>query len=112
MSDLYIECKKDLDRIRKLFQRLHFSKEKEIALRRVGKRMAASEIKEMRETEATIAVLLERQKLVTNAQQRSLFDNFKNQYQSNMRGWRNRLAFAEAQRLRRRRRRARKAANG
>ena len=111
MSDLYIECKKDLDRIRKLLQRLHFSKEKEIALRRVGKRMAASEIKEMREMEATIAVLLERQKLVTNAQQRSLFENWKNQYHANMRGWRNRLAFAEAQRVRRRRRRARKAAN-
>lgn len=112
MPDLYIESKKDLERIRKLFQRLHFSKEKEIALRRVGKRMAASEIKEMRETEATIGALLERQKLVTNAQQRSLFENFKNQYQANMRGWRNRLAFAEAQRARRRRRRARKAATG
>ena len=111
MPDLYIESKKDLERIRKLFQRLHFSKEKEIALRRVGKRMAASEIKEMRETEATIAALLERQKLVTNAQQRSLFENFKNQYHANMRGWRNRFAFAEAQRVRRRRRRARKAAN-
>jgi len=112
MADLYIESKKDLDRIRKLFQRLHFSKEKEIALRRAGKRMAASEIKEMRETEATIAALLERQKFVTNAQQRNLFENFKNQYQANMRGWRNRFAFAEAQRARRRRRRARKAANG
>jgi hypothetical protein len=111
MSDLYIEAKKDLDRIRKLFRRLHFSKEKEIALRRTGKRMAASEIKEMREMEATISVLLERQKIVTNGQQRSLFENFKNQYQANMRGWRNRLAFAEAQRARRRRRRAQNAAN-
>jgi hypothetical protein len=105
MADLYIESKKDLDRIRKLFQRLHFAKEKEIALRRVGKRMPASEIKEMRETEATVSALLERQKLVTNSQQRSLFENFKNQYQSNMRGWRNRLCFAEVQRVRRQRRR-------
>jgi hypothetical protein len=111
MQDLYIECKKDLERIRKLFQQLHLSKEKEITLRRLGKRMAASEIKRMRETEATISALLERQKLVTNAQQRSLFENFKNQYQANMRGWRNRLAFAEAQRMRKRRRRRRKAAN-
>lgn len=111
MPDLYIESKKDLDRIRKLFQRLHFAKEKEIALRRVGKRMAASEIKEMRETEATISSLLERQKMVTNSQQRSLFENFKNQYQANMRGWRNRLAFSEAQRIRRKRRLARKAAS-
>jgi hypothetical protein len=111
MRDLYIESKKDLDRIRKLLQRLHFSKEKEIALRRQGKRMAASEIKQMRETEATISALLERQKIVTNAQQRNLFENFKNQYHANMRGWRNRLAFAEAQRLRRRRRRRQKAAN-
>lgn len=111
MIDLYVESKKDLNRIRKLFQRLRFSKEKEIALRRIGKRMPASEIKEMRETEATIAALLEHQKFVTNAQQRSLFENFKNQYQANMRGWRNRLAFAEAQRVRRRRSRARRAAN-
>jgi len=61
--------------------------------------------------EATLAALLERQKLVTNGQQRSLFENFKNQYQANMRGWRNRLAFAEAQKIRRRRRLARKLAN-
>jgi hypothetical protein len=111
MPDLYIDSKKDLDQIRKLFQRLHFTKEKEIAIRRVGKRIAASEIKEMREMEATIAALLERQKIVTNAQQRALFENFKNQYQANMRGWRNRLAFAEAQQTRKRRRLARKAAN-
>jgi len=111
MPDLYIEAKRDLDQIRKMFQRLHFTKEKEIAVRRVGKRLAASEIKAMREMEATITALLERQKLVTNAQQRSLFENFKNQYQANMRGWRNRLSFAEAQRMRKRRRLARKAAN-
>ena len=111
MPDLYIESKQNLDRLRKLFQRLHFTKEKEIAVRRVGKRLAASEIKEMREMEATILALLERQKLVTNAQQRNLFENFKNQYQANMRGWRNRLAFAEAQKIRKRRRRARKAAS-
>ena len=49
MTDYYVEAKQDLDRIRKLFQRLHFKKEKEIAVRRVGKRLAASEIKEMRE---------------------------------------------------------------
>jgi hypothetical protein len=105
MSDHYIESKKDLDRIRKMLRRLHFTKEKEIAVRRLGKRLAASEIKQMREMEATISALLERQKIVTNAQQRGLFENFKNQYQANMRGWRNRLAFAEAQRVRRRRRR-------
>jgi len=111
MSDLYVEAKVDLDRIRKLFQRLHFKKEKEIAVRRVGKRLGASEIKEMRETEATIAALLERQKIVTNAQQRNLFETYKNQFQANMRGWRNRLAFAEAQRVRRLRRRARRLAS-
>lgn len=111
MPDLYIEAKRDLDKIRKLFQRLHFSKEKEIAVRRIGKRLPASEIKEMREMEATMAALLERQKFVTNGQQRSLFENFKNRFQASMRGWRNRLAFAEAQRARNRRRRARKAAN-
>ena len=111
MPDLYIESKQDLDRLKKLFRRLHFTKEKEISVRRVGKRLPASEIKEMREMEATILALLERQKLVTNAQQRSLFENFKNQYHANMRGWRNRLAFAEAQRMRRRRRRARKRAS-
>ena len=111
MPDLYIEAKKDLDQFRKMFRRLHFTKEKEISVRRVGKRLAASEIKEMREMEATLAALLERQKLVTNGQQRALFDNFMYQYQSNMRGWRNRLAFAEAQQVRRRRRLARKAAN-
>lgn len=111
MPDLYIEAKRDLDQIRKMFQRLHFTKEKEIAIRRVGKRLAASEIKEMREMEATMATLLERQKLVTNGQQRALFESFKNRYQASMRGWRNRLAFAEAQRARRRRHLARKTAN-
>lgn len=111
MSDLYVEAKIDLDRIRKLFQRLHFKKEKEIAVRRVGKRLGASEIKEMRETEATIAALLERQKVVTNAQQRNLFESYKNQFQANMRGWRNRLAFAEAQKIRRRRKEQRKRAS-
>jgi hypothetical protein len=111
MPDVYMEAKRDLDQIRKMFRRLHLTKEKEIAVRRVGKRLGASEIKEMRETEATIAALLERQKMVTNSQQRSLFENFKNLYQANMRGWRNRLAFAEAQRIRRRRRRLKKASN-
>jgi hypothetical protein len=111
MPDLYIESKRDLDQIRKLFQRLHFTKEKEIAVRRVGKRLAASEIKEMREMEATMAALLERQKLVTNGQQRALFENFKNQYHASMRGWRNRLAFAESQRVRKRRSLARKLAS-
>jgi hypothetical protein len=111
MPDLYIESKQDLDRLRKLFQRLHFTKEKEISVRRVGKRLPASEIKEMREIEATIVALLERQKLVTNAQQRNLFENLKNRYHASMRGWRNRLAFAEAQRIRRRRRRAKKLAS-
>ncbi len=111
MPDPYIDAKRDLDQIRKLFQRLHFTKEKEISVRRVGKRLAASEIKEMREMEATIAALLERQKYVTNGQQRALFENFKNQFQANMRGCRNRLAFAESRRARKRRRLARKAAN-
>jgi len=111
MSDLYVEAKMDLDRIRKLFERLHLKKEKEIAVRRVGKRLGASEIKEMRETEATVAALLERQKFVTNAQQRNLFETYKNQFQANMRGWRNRLAFAEAQMIRRRRREALKRAS-
>lgn len=106
MPDYYIEAKQDLDRIRKLFRRLHFQKEKEIAVRRVGKRLAASEIKEMREMEATMDSLLERQKIVTNAQQRNLFEAFKNRYQASMRGWRNRLAFAEVQRIRRRKREA------
>jgi hypothetical protein len=112
MPDQYINSKRDLDQLRKMFRRLHMTKEKEIAVRRLGKRLAASEIKEMREMEATIAALLERQKIVTNSQQRNLFENFKNQYQANMRGWRNRLAFAEAQQVRRRRRRRlRKASN-
>jgi len=104
MPDFYVEAKRDLDRIRKLLRRLHLTKEKEISVRRVGKRLAASEIKEMREMEATVAALLERQKFVTNSQQRNLFENFKNQYQASMRGWRNRLAFAEAQKIRRQRR--------
>lgn len=108
MPDFYVEAKQDLERLRKLFQRLHFTKEKEITVRRAGKRLPASEIKEMREMETTIASLLERQKFVTNAQQRNLFENFKNQYHANMRGWRNRLAFSEAMRIRRRRRRTRK----
>jgi molecular chaperone DnaK (HSP70) len=110
MPDLYVEAKQDLDRLRKLFQRLHLEKEKEIAVRRTGKRLPASEIKEMREMEATIAALLERQKIVTNAQQRNLFETYKSQYHANMRGWRNRLAFSEQQRIRRQRRLAARSA--
>ena len=60
--------------------------------------------------EATVAAMRERQKFTANAQQRNLFETFKNQFHANMRGWRNRLAFAEVQRMRRRRAEARRAA--
>ncbi len=111
MQDLYTETRRDLDRLRKMLRRLRLTKEKEIAVCRVGKRLGASEIKAMREMEATIESLFERQRLIPNSQQRSLIENFKNQYQANMRGWRNRLAFAERQRIKRRRREGKKASN-
>ncbi len=102
MPDDYMDTKKELDRLKHLFRRLHMKKEQEIALRRVGKRLSATEIKEVREMEATISAILERPGTLMNAQQRCLFDNFKNQYQASMRGWRNRLAFAEQSHRRRR----------
>lgn len=101
MPDPYVEARKDLDRIKKLMQRLHRHKEQEISLCRVGKRMPASTVKEMREMEATIEAVMNRQSGRLNIQQKNLFDNFKNGYVAQMRSWKNRLAFAERQRYRR-----------
>lgn len=101
MADEYIESKLELDRMKKIFRRLHMIKEQEITMRRVGKRTPAGQIREMREMEATIDAILERKRNILNTQQRNLFENFKNQYRANMRSWKNRLANAEKKRLRR-----------
>lgn len=103
VTDLYVEARRDLDQVKKLLRKLHLKKEQEIALRRVGKRLAATEIKEMRELESAIEGALDRPRGMLNAQQRSLFENVKNQYLASMRSWRNRLGFAEQYRTRRRR---------
>jgi hypothetical protein len=100
-GDPYMEHKKDLDQMRKLFRRLHLRKEQEITIRRLGKRMAASQVKEMREMETTIEALMERRRGTVNALQRNLLDNFRNEYLAQMRSWKNRLSFAERQLLRR-----------
>lgn len=106
MADLYVEARRDLDQVKKLLRKLHLKKEQEIALRRVGKRLAATEIKEMRELESAIDEALDRPRGMLNAQQRSLFESVKNQYRASMRSWRNRLGFAEQYRTRTRRARA------
>ncbi len=95
MPDPYIEVRKDMDRMKEIFRRLHMNKEQEITLRRMGKRLPASRIKEMREMEGTIQAILERQRTLINSQQKNLLENFKNQYRAQMRSWKNRLAFAE-----------------
>lgn len=100
MAEPYLDTKKDLDQMKGLLKRLHMRKEQEITLRRMGKRMPASQIKEMREMETTIETVMDRQRPVTNAQQKNLLDNFKNQYRAQMRSWKNRLAFAERQSIR------------
>ncbi|MEW6440932.1 MAG: hypothetical protein AB1640_08350 [bacterium] len=102
MSDPYMEARRELDQAKKLFLKLHMKKEQEIALRRVGKRLCASDIKEMRELEGTIEGLFDRPRTTANAQQRSLLENVKNQYRASMRSWKNRLRFAEQYRLKRR----------
>jgi len=101
MPDPYMEARKDLDRVKKLMHRLHQYKEQEISLCRVGKRMPASTVKEMREMEATIEAVMNRQPARLNIQQKNLFENFKNNYVAQMRSWKNRLVFAERQRFRR-----------
>ena len=101
MADEYMESKLELDRMKKIFRRLHMIKEQEITVCRVGKRVPAGQIREMRKMEATIEAILEKQKLILNTQQRNLFENFKNNYRANMRSWKNRLASAEQQRARR-----------
>ena len=68
---------------------------------RVGKRMPASTVKEMREMEGVIETLMNRQAGRLNIQQKNLFENFKNGYVAQMRSWKNRLASAERQRFRR-----------
>jgi len=67
----------------------------------MGKRMPASQIKEMREMETTIQAIMDRQRTILNAQQKNLLENFKNQFRSQMRSWKNRLTFAEKKRFRR-----------
>jgi len=101
MPDPYLEARKDLDRIKRLLQRLHRYKEQEISMCRVGKRIPASTVKEMREMEATIEAVMNRRSGPLNTQQKNLFDSFKNGYVAQMRSWKNRLANAERQRFRR-----------
>lgn len=96
-----MDNKKDLDQLNKIFRRLHQRKEQEITFRRLGKRMPATRVKEMREMEATIEAIMDRQRKVVNALHKNLMESFKNQFQAQMRSWKNRLSFAERQSLRR-----------
>jgi hypothetical protein len=99
MADPYMEARSDLERMKKMMRRLHQSKEQEISLCRVGKRMPATLVKEMREMETTIETIMNRQPTRMNTQQKNLFENFKNQYMAQMRSWKNRLSFAEKKRF-------------
>jgi len=110
MSDRYMEAKKDLDQMKRHLRKLHMKKEQEIAMRRVGRRLCATDIKEMREMEKTIEDLLDQPRSIFNSQQRSMFETVKNQYWASMRSWRNRLVFAEQYRMKRRRNRLQAAA--
>jgi hypothetical protein len=95
MVNPYYETRKDMDQMKKILRRLHQRKEQEISLHRMGKRMPASRVREMREMEGTIESILERDRLRISTQQKNLFENFKNTYRSQMRAWKNRLMFAE-----------------
>ena len=95
MYDDYMDMKRDLDRLKKIFRRLHLKKEQEISMRRVGKGMPASQIREMREIETVVDTLLNKPRAAQNTMQKNLLENFKNQYRSQMRSWKNRLANAE-----------------
>jgi hypothetical protein len=110
MSDRYMEAKKDLDQMKRHLRKLHMKKEQEISMRRVGRRLCATDIKEMREMEKTIEDLLDQPRSIFNSQQRSMFETVKNQYWASMRSWRNRLVFAEQYRMKRRRNRLQAAA--
>jgi len=101
MTDPYMEARKDLDRLRRMMHRLMQYKEQEITFCRLGKRMPASRVKEMREMEATMEAVMSRQPARLNTQQKNLFESFKNSYMSQMRSWKNRLTFSERQRFRR-----------
>ena len=95
MYDQYMDTKKDLDRLKKIFRRLHLKKEQEISMRRLSKRMPASQVREMREIETVIDTILNRQRVALNTMQKNLIENFKGQYRSQMRSWKNRLDNAE-----------------
>ena len=99
MADPYLDSKKDLDQVKKMFRRLHQRKEQEITFRRLGKRMPATLVKEMREMEAAIEAIMDRRRNLVSALHKNLMETFKNQYQAQMRSWKNRLSFAERQRL-------------
>jgi hypothetical protein len=101
-SDEYIDVKRDLDRMKKLFTRLGLKKEQELVLVRMGKRLPASEIREMREIEEMIVNMIDRKTVITSLQQRSIFETFKHQFHSSMRAWKNRMAFSEHHRERKR----------
>ncbi len=94
-SDEYMDVRKDLDRLKKLFSRLSLKKEQEIMMRRMGKRLPASELRELREMEEAIEKTLQRRTVITSLQLRNLFESFKYQYQSSIRSWKNRMAMAE-----------------
>ena len=101
LSDEYLDAKRDLDRVKKVFTRLALKKEQEVVMRRMGKRLPASEVREMREMEDLIQKTLNKRVIIASFQQRNLYETFKHQFQSSMRAWKNRLAFAEHQRGRR-----------
>lgn len=94
-SDEYIDVKQDLDRLKKLFARLSLKKEQEVMMRRMGKRLPASELREIREMEEAIERTLQKRAVITSLQQRNVFESFKYQFQSSMRSWKNRMAMAE-----------------
>ena len=88
------DVRRDLKQFQKLFQRLLVEKEREVALARSDKMLFAAEIREMREIEANIEAIFERNSIITNFRVKKLIEAEKSKYELSMKGWKNRKDYA------------------
>jgi|SRR3989338_6641434 len=88
------DVRMDLKQFQKLFQRLLVEKEREVALARSDKMLFAAEIREMREIEANIEAIFERNSIITNLRVKKLIEAEKSKYELSMKGWKNRKDYA------------------
>ena len=88
------DIRRDLKLFQKLYQRLLIQKEREVGLARNGKMLSPGEIREMRELEANIEALFDRNSNITNFRIRKLFESEKSKYELSMKGWKNRKDYS------------------